>query len=662
MDFYKNINQRYAHLRENKSLFYVALSLLAVCYVITAMQLPVTIRSHAFHDDYLFWVNGNHIYNGDWLGPYSQMTLAKGAGFPLFLALNAKLGLPITLSIALFNLAAFSFMALTLVKIGISRPVAILITAFALFNPHLFPTLIIRDNIYPAATVIVIFAFVQLCTFQRTHYFFAILSGFLLGFYWMIREEGVWIIPGLIALLFIYTFLLLRRKEFALVKQISKNLSILLISFFIIIQTVSALNFLHYKFYGTVDFKEEYYKKSVNMLNAIEPKKRISHVPVSKEQRQIAYSVSPAFAELKNYFEVTGAGWTLHGCNFYPASCGDYAGGWFIWAYRDAVANLGYYKSGETASDFYKKIYTEISDACTAGIINCRKNHFGFLPALTQEQIDLAPDAFMNAIDLVTYKTNVNFDAGPSTEPYDKLNFAKLFLRNPLTSPATNEEKARMIGWFHHKGSAWPSLHCNTSGAPDASVMIRQPSPDILKGTGDPAATHQRFTISLNNLEGCQLHYEGATLNLHDVITAGAGRFNFGNGVTLHFDAVILSPMAEFRKESFELKSKLITFYKSITPILLGVGLLFFIISFTFQLFTRQLSFLSILTFSLWVLSATRVFILILVDISSFPAVQPGYMGPVFPLLALTSSLSIILFITLIQKILTRKNQCNSPY
>lgn len=658
VNFYKTVNRYYMSLNQNNNLFYVALLLLALCYLATAMQLPVTIRSHTFHDDYLFWVNGNHIYNGDWLGPYSQMTLAKGAGFPLFLALNAHLGFPITLSIALFNLVAFYFAGYSLIKVGVNRTISILAITLALFNPFLFPTHIIRDNIYPAATLIVVFSFAQLCFFKKTRLIYAGLSGIFLGFFWIIREEGIWIVPGLLLLFVVHFFLLLKNREFSLARVNAANIGTFIISSLVFIQIISAINLFHYNFYGTVDFKEEYYKKSVNILNSIEPKKRLSHVPVSEEQRKIAYSVSPAFAELEKYFEITGKGWTQHLCASYEWTCGDYAGGMFIWAYRDAVAELGYYKSGDTASAFYKRIYTEIEDACAKKKIECNDNPFGFLPKLTQEQINLAPASFFNAIDLITHKTHLSFDLGPSTAPYDRLAFAELFLRNPLISPPLTEEKARLIGWFYHQGDAWPTLHCSTHGDTEFSTMARQPSPDILKGTGDPLAAHQRFIIALSNTDACTLNYEGASLNLQDVIISGGGRFSLGGNKNIHFDNVIISPMTQFRKESSELKSKLIQIYKVIIPILIGIGLIVFIVTFIFQLLTRKLSFLSVLTLGLWSLCFTRISILILVDISSFPAIQAGYMGPVFPLLALASILSIVLTIKFThQKILIRSRE-----
>src|SRR5664280_5946 len=95
--------------------------LFSVAYLVLAMNLPVSIYTDAGHDDALFWGNAYQIVKGNWLGAYSQMTLAKGPGFPLFLAANAVLGIPVTLLIALLYLFACGLIANTLRELGLNR-------------------------------------------------------------------------------------------------------------------------------------------------------------------------------------------------------------------------------------------------------------------------------------------------------------------------------------------------------------------------------------------------------------------------------------------------------------------------------------------------------------------------------------------------------------
>ena len=71
---------------------------LAALYLWFVSAQPVVGYAHAGHDDELFLRLAEYIVNGQWLGPYSQFTLMKGCGYPLFIAGVFKLGLPLPLA------------------------------------------------------------------------------------------------------------------------------------------------------------------------------------------------------------------------------------------------------------------------------------------------------------------------------------------------------------------------------------------------------------------------------------------------------------------------------------------------------------------------------------------------------------------------------------
>ena len=52
----------------------------------------------AGHDDRLFLNLADQILQGNWLGKYNNLTLAKGCFYPLFIAFNFILGLPLLLT------------------------------------------------------------------------------------------------------------------------------------------------------------------------------------------------------------------------------------------------------------------------------------------------------------------------------------------------------------------------------------------------------------------------------------------------------------------------------------------------------------------------------------------------------------------------------------
>ena len=63
-------------------------------------------------DDRLFLELAQHLVRGEWLGPYTETTLAKGPFYPLFIAGAFLVGLPLFLTQHLFYAAACGLFAL----------------------------------------------------------------------------------------------------------------------------------------------------------------------------------------------------------------------------------------------------------------------------------------------------------------------------------------------------------------------------------------------------------------------------------------------------------------------------------------------------------------------------------------------------------------------
>ncbi|MDD5410516.1 MAG: hypothetical protein PHF31_03745 [Methylobacter sp.] len=104
----------------------------SVAYLMLAMNSPVSIYASAGHDDSLFWGKAYQIVKWNWLGAYNQMALARGQGFPLFLAANAVLGISVTLLIALLHIFVYGMIANTLRGLGLNRYLGWLYVAFLL--------------------------------------------------------------------------------------------------------------------------------------------------------------------------------------------------------------------------------------------------------------------------------------------------------------------------------------------------------------------------------------------------------------------------------------------------------------------------------------------------------------------------------------------------
>jgi hypothetical protein len=61
--------------------------------------------------------------------------------------------------------------------------------------------------------------------------------------------------------------------------------------------------------------------------------------------------------------------------------CDDLAGGWTLWAIRDAAASIGLYSSAAHANEFYGAVAREIRQACETGTVKYSTNSTGNLLA-----------------------------------------------------------------------------------------------------------------------------------------------------------------------------------------------------------------------------------------------------------------------------------------
>jgi hypothetical protein len=146
---------------------------------------------------------------------------------------------------------------------------------------------------------------------------------------------------------------------------------------------------LNERYYGirvTQELTEPNFVDFGRQLSRLAPQFRKPYIPVSSEALQIAYRVSPHTAMLKPFLsqQTGGKGWSEFGCEM-MGICDELAGGWSMWAIRDAVNSIGLYGKAKQASAFYGAAAQELSAACKEGRISCSDNPTGNLlaPPLT---------------------------------------------------------------------------------------------------------------------------------------------------------------------------------------------------------------------------------------------------------------------------------------
>lgn len=349
----------------------------------------------AGHDDHLFIRLGNSILDGLWLGSYNEVTLIKGPMYPIWIAVSFIIGIPLLLGQQLFYIGA-CIIWIYILKKNVSS-YAFLISAFIVlvFNPGTYDisqARVLRGGIYTSLTLWVIVFLFAIYNYRteslRRLSALAICLGLGMSAFWLTREEGIWLLPSiaLIIIFIVYDLWLMDSND--LWKRI---LAICLIPMGILsvsILSVSTINYYKYGVFCTVEMKSEPFKSAYGALSRVSPHRHLPYVPVPKDTRLEIYDVSPSFAKLKPFLEgEIGKGWasnSVYLTGFAPDER-EIAGGWFMWALRDAAARAGFHTSGKEAMRYYSQIAEEVNAACKSGAVQCGPKRASLVPPLRME-------------------------------------------------------------------------------------------------------------------------------------------------------------------------------------------------------------------------------------------------------------------------------------
>lgn len=380
--------------------FWTALALTAVKLWLTAGQTIYAIGP-AIHDDKLFAQLAAHILNGEWLGPYTQFTLAKGPLFSLFIASAFRLGLPLIFAQQLIYAGACAVVTHSLAPWLRSGAARFSLYALLLCNPMSYDagnlSRLMRQNIYTPLGLLVIAGLVYLFTRRREPWHRqvgpAALAGLALGGFWLTREESIWLLPA-VGLLLFGIAASLDRELHSHGRALTASFAILTVAALLPILAVCTLNLRHYGWFGTVEFRASEFKDAYGALTRLKAGPELPQVPVTRQMREQAYRLSPAFAKLQPYIEgAVGDHWVE--TTLFPASERQIRGGWFIWALRDATVAAGLAPDAGTGMRYYQQVADEVNAACDAGRVPARPRRSGFLPPLDENLIQPLTGGFL---------------------------------------------------------------------------------------------------------------------------------------------------------------------------------------------------------------------------------------------------------------------------
>jgi hypothetical protein len=361
------------------------------------------------NDDGLFTRLAGHLIDGDWLGPYNELTLAKGPGYPLFMAAAYQLHLPLKLAEHGLHLVACGVMGLAVWRVFQSRGAGLATYAALALNPAYLGVAaarIGRDAFYGSLSLLLTGSVVLLVASVpdlaargwRWAVPVVVVAGPVVGLvgagYYLTREERTWLAPALAVAVVACIVGWPRHRRVTVANG-------LVLGGFAVLVAISGGATVHWtasqnqREYGTTvtaDLADGEVARAYSEWQRVEAGRERRYVPVSAAQRDAVYRISPAAADLAGPLGYEASGWIGLGCGWVGV-CDDYMGGFFVWAMRNAAEVSGHADSGAEEQRYFGEIADDIVRACDSGELRCSAPPIGPLPPLDRIHMDELGDS-----------------------------------------------------------------------------------------------------------------------------------------------------------------------------------------------------------------------------------------------------------------------------
>jgi hypothetical protein len=378
-------------------------SAVGVVVLVTAVSVALRLNTPTFlaadwnYDDALYTRLAGSLLEGKWLGPYDFVTVSKGPGYPLFIAAAYKAHVPLRIAEHMVHLLAAATMGLALAKVSRSRLLGVIAYCVIALDPAYlghWTSRITRDGVYGSISLLLVAATLLFLAYVpalvRRGPAWAVPGalasglalGLLAGAYYITRDERPWLAPALLASGVVGVATWRREGKVRFWHAGGAVMLAVLVGgagFAWSIDQVASRNQTAYGTSVISDLTEGEIARAYaewQRVDAGEPKPL---TPVTAEQREAVYAVSPSAAELEPHLKGQGTYWMGPGCAPpTPAGC-DFYGGYFVWAMREAAAVTGNAATGGEAQRFFGRLADEITAACDTEL-RCLDPGFAAMP------------------------------------------------------------------------------------------------------------------------------------------------------------------------------------------------------------------------------------------------------------------------------------------
>lgn len=340
-------------------------------------------------DDGFMYNAAVSITQGNWLGAYNWLTLSKHAFFAVWLAFLHLLGIPYLIGGQLLWAGACATAVAAFSPVIAKRWQRFVMFAVLLFSPAAtaaFTLRVYRDNIFPALCVIVFAGFIgtalRLDKPLKKSLGFLIGGGFALGAAYLSREDGVWVLPFVLAATAITVIFIIFKK--GLLHKVRRALC-LAVPYVLAVGCILVYCGINNAYYGRFivsDFTSTEFNDVIGAMARVEQTDWNPKASIPYETRRQLYDNVPEFAMFEELLESKAV---RNG--YYSSAVGDYSSGAFYWALRRVAQELGVYDTPQKAQEYWANLAQQINAACDNGTIKAGKFTSSTMPPLRSEYI-----------------------------------------------------------------------------------------------------------------------------------------------------------------------------------------------------------------------------------------------------------------------------------
>jgi len=629
----------------------------AILFLLVASGIPINALCSAGHDDGLFFRGLDNILNGNWLGAYDNRTLAKGPMLSIVGAISAAFGVQAKLTEAVIYLSAGGMLFLMSRRIGLPRTVAAALFVLILCNPHLWSSngrRYLRDILYSTWAVFMVVSAMGCLSSPgaRAQYWSAAGVGFFAGCAYLTREEDIWIITTLATLFGMAALVSFFRQGISRTFAGWRfKIQLVMIGAAAMAAVVSPVLLANRVVYGRAvvsEFRSSDFRDAIGALMRVGDIHPSGYVPVSQSALESVFKVVPISESLRDIWPSVSEGWAENvPTNLIPDYPKEIAGGWFIWAFRDAVAASGHYSTASAARDFYAQLAKEINEACDNGKLICRQKRDTLAPELTAKRMPDLITAFWDSLIYTAFiKSNEVYAARSAGATSSLLRWNKLI--GPVVAETSREKGSPdallLSGWV---ASTIGPISFTT--VPDyIQNLSTSPGSDVVKYFNDNGITGAealRFSMLIDCItENCAVEVTSKNGESRIISLAAplVGPIPLGSPFYGYFDVVDQNSTTALNPRTQEgLSVAVASFAVKLAQIAVPtlnltatIGIFLYFICFKRHLYS---DWLFILASTSAVAVLTRCFIVAYIDITSWRAINCGYLGPCYPFMIIYS-------------------------